>query len=404
LSGGSILISGLGVAGPTLAFWLKAGGFEPTLVERAPALRSGGYVIDFWGLGYDVAERMGLAADIQRAGYKASELRVVDDKGDRVAGFNAGVFQDLTGGRYTTVARSELSRLLFEKVRGASEIIFDDQVAAIHEGAEGVTVEFERAPARRFNLVVGADGLHSNVRRLAFGPYSRFEVRLGYIVAAFEASGYRPRDENAYVMHNRPGCMVGRFALHDDQTLFLLIFADDSVVQPHELQLSEQKALLRRIYGDGRWECPSILRHLGEASELYIDRISQINMNSWSRGRICLVGDAAFCVSLAAGQGSALAMTAAYVLAGELARADGHALAFARYETHLRSYIESKQHGALRFAAAFAPRTRWGLFLRNRVINAAALPGLARLTLGAGIVDKLDLPDYRWPMRCAAGS
>jgi 2-polyprenyl-6-methoxyphenol hydroxylase-like FAD-dependent oxidoreductase len=201
-------------------------------------------------------------------------------------------------------------------------------------------------------------------------------------------------------MYNQLGRMVGRFALHDDRTLFLFVFADDVAVRP--AGLAAQKAILRRRYADGQWECPSILVELDRAPELYFDRVSQIRMDSWSRGRIALVGDAAFCVSLAAGQGSALAMTAAFVLAGELARAEGrHEEAFATYETRLQAYIGAKQRGAARFAAAFAPRTRWGLLLRNQVIAATALPGVARFTFGAGIVDKLELPDYRWPARKA---
>ncbi|MBU6459240.1 MAG: hypothetical protein KGQ48_17145, partial [Bradyrhizobium sp.] len=124
----AILISGAGIAGPTLAFWLKAAGFEPTLVERAPALRRGGYVIDFWGLGYDIAERMGLIAEVNRVGYHAREMRIVDDRGHSVAGFGTRVFAELTSGRYVTLARSDLSRLLFERLKGTVEVIFDDEI------------------------------------------------------------------------------------------------------------------------------------------------------------------------------------------------------------------------------------------------------------------------------------
>jgi 2-polyprenyl-6-methoxyphenol hydroxylase-like FAD-dependent oxidoreductase len=121
-------------------------------------------------------------------------------------------------------------------------------------------------------------------------------------------------------------------------------------------------------------------------------------MDRWSRGRVALVGDAAYCVSLLAGQGSALAMTGAYVLAGELARSAGrHEDAFERYEKLLRDFISTKQQGAERFASAFAPRTRWGLLFRNQVIKAAAIPGVARLTFGRDIVDTLELPNYHWP-------
>lgn len=391
----TVLISGAGIAGPTLAFWLRAEGFEPTLIERAPALRTGGYVIDFWGLGYDIAERMGLIGEINRIGYHMRELRIVDDRGKRVTGFGTNVFRDLTGGRYMTLGRSDLSRLLFEKIKDATEVIFDDEIAGLQEASDYVQVQFKHGGSRRFDLVIGADGLHSDVRRLTFGPQPRFEKDLGYLVAAFEVTGYRPRDEDIYTMYGQPGRMVGRFTLRDDRTLFLFVFATDSGSPP--TSLDQQKAMLRETYRDGKWECPRILYELDRTRELYFDRVSQIRMESWSQGRVALVGDAAFCVSLVAGQGSALAMISAYVLAGELANAGGrYEEAFTKYESLLRTYINSKQRGAERFAGAFAPKTQRGLWFRNQVIRAFAIPGLARFAVGRDIVDSLRLPDYRW--------
>ena len=396
MNGKAVLISGAGIAGPTLAFWLKAAGFEPTLIERAPALRAGGYVIDFWGLGYDIAERMGLATDIDRMGYHMRELRIVDDRGERVTGFGTKVFNELSGGRFVTLGRSDLSRLLFEKIKDTTEIIFGTEIVDLQEHADSVQVQFNTGDERRFDLVIGADGLHSNVRRLVFGPEDRFEKQLGYLVAAFEVRGYRPRDEDVYVIYSEPGRMLGRFALHADRTLFLFVFAAD--VDPLPAVLDLQKAMLRERFGDGKWECSRILGELDRTQDLYFDRVSQIMLDSWSRGRVALVGDAAFCVSLMAGQGSALAITAAYVLAGELAKARGrHEVAFGKYEELLRAYIEMKQRGAERFAGAFAPRTQFGLFFRNQVIKAFAIPGLARLAFGREIIDTMQLPDYRWP-------
>ena len=253
----TVLISGAGIAGPTLAFWLKAAGFEPTLIERAPALRTGGYVIDFWGLGYDIAERMGLAKDINRIGYHVREMRIVNDRGERITGFGTKVFHELTGGRFVTLGRSELSRLLFEKIKGATEVIFGDEIVGIQEHADGVQVQLRHGSERRFDLVIGADGLHSEVRRLAFGPQHQFERHLGYVVAAFEVRDYRPRDEDVYLMYGQPGPMVGRFTLHDDRTLFLFVFAAASGSLPATLDL--QKTMLRERYRDGKWECPRIL-------------------------------------------------------------------------------------------------------------------------------------------------
>lgn len=388
----SALISGAGIAGPAAAYWLNAAGWQTTVVERAPEPRRGGYVIDFWGLGYDLAERMGLLGDIEAVGYHARELRVVGDGGQRLAGFGISVFDELTDGRYVTVARSDLSRLLIGAAAPETEMIFGNEIAAMTPDNDGVEVEFESGPRRRFDLVVGADGLHSRVRELAFGPEARFEKSLGYAVAAFEAVGYRPRDPDVYVMHGKPGRMLGRFTLHDDRCLFLFVFAYDGDL-PSEADA--QKGLVRELYREDSWESAEILARLMDAPEVYLDRVSQIVMPAWSQGRVVLIGDAAFCVSLLAGQGSALAVVAAYVLAGEIAQAQGDVgAALAAYERRLRPYIVPKQAAAARFARAFAPQTRFGLWFRNRVIQSLAIPGLAKQVLGRDLIDRLDMPDY----------
>jgi 2-polyprenyl-6-methoxyphenol hydroxylase-like FAD-dependent oxidoreductase len=398
----TVLISGAGIAGPALAFWLKAAGFEPTLVEDAPALRTGGYIIDFWGLGYNIAARMGLENDLHRAGYQMREMRIVSGRGERLSGFGTKVFRELTGGRFVTLRRSDLSRLLYDRIETTTEVIFGDEIAGLQEDVDCAKVQFEHAGERRFALVIGADGLHSNVRRLAFGPQEQFEKPLGYVAAAFEAGGYRPRDEDIYVIYNEPGRMLARFALRDDRTLFLFVFAAEAGPPAVTHDLRTQKAMLHERYCGGEWECPRILNELDRAQNLYFDRVSQIRMDRWSKGRVALVGDAAFSDSLMAGQGAALAMTAAYVLAGELAKANGrHEEAFGKYENLMRPFIVSKQKAAERFASAFAPQTRLGLLLRNQLIRATAIPGLARLTFGRDIADTMPLPVYPWPVENA---
>ena len=392
----TVLISGVGIAGPTLAYWLKQAGFEPTLVERASALRSGGFVIDFWGLGYTIAERMGLVPQINRDGYHVQEMRIVDEAGHRAAGFGTGVFAELTNGRSATLQRSHLSRLLFERVNGCVETIFGDEIILVEEKADCVEVQLKHGGRRRFDLLVGADGLHSAVRNLIFGQQAQFERNLGYFVAAFEAQGYRPRDEDVYLIYGQPGRMVGRFTLRDERTLFLLVFAAHGSVLPDTA--ASQRALVREVYGGEGWECDRMLAELQRAGELYFDAVTQIRMPNWSRGRVALIGDAAFCVSLLAGQGSALAMTSAYVLAGELAMAgERYSEAFAGYEARLKGYIGRKQQGAQRFAGALAPRTRSGMLFRNLVVRSFSIPGVARLAIGRDIADELELPDYVWP-------
>jgi 2-polyprenyl-6-methoxyphenol hydroxylase-like FAD-dependent oxidoreductase len=381
-----------------VAYWLACCGFKPVLVERAPRLREGGYVIDFWGLGYDITERMGLLHDLKRRAYRVEELRFVDDHGRRVGGFGVDVFRKLTGGRYITLPRSELGEAIYHAIEGRSEFLFDDSIAGVKNADDGVVIEFDRAPSRMFDLVIGADGLHSVVRRIVFGPEIQFETYLGYAVAAFESEGYYPRDEGIYVSYGLPGKQVSRFPLRDNRTLFLIVFRapKQALVGPHDM--SAQKAILHREFDDAGWECAQILGALDRTKELYFDTVSQIRMDCWSRGRVTLVGDAAFAPSLLAGQGSALAMAAAYVLAGELATAEGqYQRAFRRYECILRAFIDGKQKAAQQFAGSFVPKTRFGLIMRNELSKAFRFPFLANLFIGRGLLDRLTLPPYPLP-------
>lgn len=300
-----------------------------------PDAAHGGYVIDFWGVGFDVAERMGILPDIRREGYMVREVRVVGRDGKRVAGFSTDSIARIANGRYISIPRGELAALIYRKIEGSIETIFNDSIADIEHCPNCVQVRFDSGTTREFDAVIGADGLHSRVRDIAFGPEQQFEHYLGYKVAAFEVPGYRPRDELVYLMHTEVGQQVGRFFLRGDRTMFLFIYADSLPTIPDNT--AAQKHSLRERFGKSGWECPQIPDALDSVNELYLDRVSQIRMGtaerSWSRGRVALVGDAAFCVSLLAGQGSGIAMAAAFILAGELRRAAGdYEAAFARYQ------------------------------------------------------------------------
>lgn len=392
-----ILIVGAGVAGPTLAYWLNHYGFEVTLVEKAPALRTGGYIIDFWGAGFEIADRMGLVEEIRSKGYLVEEVRVVNGAGKRIAGFPAEAFAKVTRGRYLSIPRSELAAAIFRKSEGKIEARFGESIEQIEQNRRNARVVFTGGLEREFDIVIGADGLHSQVRQLVFGPQSNFEKYLGYMVAGFQAKGYGLRDELAYVMYSEVGQQIARFSLRDDMTMFLFSWSDPSGEVPDSPQ--SQKALLRKRFAASGWESKQILDALDETADLYFDRVSQIHMppeqGLWSRGRATLTGDAAFCVSFLAGQGTALAMVAAYVVAGELHRAKGdYAVAFDRYQRLFGPFVLKKQKAALRFAGAFAPKSKFSMFLRNRILDLFNVGWVAELAFGRDLADRISVPEY----------
>ncbi|MFP5228338.1 MAG: FAD-binding domain [Acidobacteriota bacterium] len=392
-----ILISGAGVAGPTLAWWLLRHGFTPTLVESAPRLRTGGYVIDFWGAGFEIANRMGMLPSIRPYGYIVEEMRVVDDRGRTAASLPTRGFFKMTRGQFLSIPRGDLAACIYAALDGKVETLFGDRIVRLDQSGSGVDVGFASRPARHFDLVIGCDGLHSGVRQLVYGDEAQFEKYLGFKVAAFAAHGYTPRDELVYMMHTAVGRQIARFSMRDNRTMFLFTFRDEDRSLP--ATLPEQKALLRARFGGMGWETPHILDALDQTSDLYLDRVSQIHMgpapDSWSRDRVTLLGDAAFAVSLLAGQGTALSMIAAYILAGELRRAGGdHTRAFGAYQARFGPFVLGEQKAALRFANFFAPRSPLALFLRNKAISLMNLPAIASLAMSRDIRDRIELPDY----------
>ncbi|MEB3032568.1 FAD-binding domain [[Mycobacterium] nativiensis] len=387
-----IAISGAGVAGTALAHWLHRTGHTPTVIEQAPAFRTGGYMIDFWGAGYTVAGRMGLEESIRDAGYDMESVRSVDTDGRVLATLETNAFRHMIGDDFTSIPRGDLAAAIHATIAEDVEMIYGDAITAIDEHPDGVGLTFGHAGPREFDLVIGADGLHSNVRRLVFGPDSEFEYYLGCKVAAGVVEGYRPRDELAYVTYALPGRQAARVALRGDRTLILLVFRD---VSPGIT--SDPKAQLHNLFDDAGWECPQLLAALdaGDPADLYFDVVSQVRMERWSRGRVLLIGDAAGCISLLGGEGTGLAITEAYVLAGELQRAGGdHSRAFAAYESLLRPFIEAKQSGARNSLGFFATRTRFGLRFRNMAMRAMNLRMLTNLFAGT-VRDDFELPDYR---------
>jgi 2-polyprenyl-6-methoxyphenol hydroxylase-like FAD-dependent oxidoreductase len=393
---GKVLISGAGIAGCCLAWWLEKYGYGVTLVEEAPEPRRGGYVIDFWGLGFDVAERMHLLEELRRRDLDIHEFRVVDDEGRRITGIDQSALQDLTGGRIMSLQRSAVALGLYDTIKDRTTVRFGDGVEELREEAQGVAVRFRGGDTARYDLVFGADGLHSAVRRLSFGEERRFERYLGYRVAAFTAPGYRHRDPHAYVTYAKPGRQIWRVTLDEDACVFLLLVAEPDQAAYSDADTASQKESLARLFADAGWEAKEVLRALDKAADFYFDRVSQIEMPKWTKGRVALLGDACACPSLLAGEGSSMAMAEAYCLAGELHAGNrDHTAAFEAYERRLRPYVERKQKAARGFASGFVPKTASGLWLRNLALTATTTLGLARLLFGAQLRDPLKLPVFQ---------
>jgi 2-polyprenyl-6-methoxyphenol hydroxylase-like FAD-dependent oxidoreductase len=392
-NGKRILISGAGIAGPALAWWLDHFGFEPSIVEVAPKFRSGGYMVDFWGKGFDIVERMGLRQEVECTGYRVREVRFIDGRGERAGSFSTDPFWSATDGRFTSIPRGDLAQIVWHSLGGRVPARFGDEIESLVERGDKVEVTYAGGDSDAFDMVIGADGLHSRVRELLFGPEARFERFLGFAFAAFTVEGYEPRTPDVYMMYGAPGRQAARFAMRGGRTLILFIWRERTPALPHGD--ADKRALLRRTYDGAGWECPQMLDALDRADDLYVDAVSRIRLDCWSKGRCALVGDAAWAPSFLAGEGSGLGIIGAYALAGELALANGEPAAFASYQQRLGEFMRSKQEMATKFGGAFVPATAFRVWFRNHVASLLNLKPLARLALGAGLRDDVELPDYQ---------
>ncbi|MGA8159287.1 MAG: FAD-dependent monooxygenase [Acidobacteriaceae bacterium] len=358
----TILISGASIAGPALAFWLHRYGFQPTIVERAPAIRAGGYAIDFRGASLRVLERMGLLPAVQEKQTRIGAITIVDRNNRKVAsmpdGFTSGELE---------ILRGDLANLFYEATRETTEYIFDDSIAAIEEGAEEVVVGFESGERRRFDLVVGADGLHSKVRSIAFGEEARFVRYLGYYVSIFTIPNYLNLD-HAGLYYGTLGKKVGIFSGGDRGEAKASFFFASEPLDSVRGDSAQQKRILRTQFEQEGWELPRLLELMESAPDFYFDSVSQVKVDRWSKGRSVLVGDAAWCASPLSGMGTGMAVVGAYVLAGELAEADGdYRIAFEQYETAMREFVRKCQGIADGGTDWFVPRTRFRLWLSTQM-------------------------------------
>lgn len=390
-----VAINGAGIAGTALACWLGKLGHEVLLVERAPELRTGGFVLNLWGIGYDALERMGLLPELLELQHHSDELRMVNQSGRTRGGYPSSVLLKLAKGRMATLARSDIAAAIYGALDDRVETLFGDSVAMIDDDGTRVRLEFEHSMPREVDLVIGADGLHSRVRQLAFGPDARFEYPMGCHVASFEVAGYRHRNGNAYVAHTAPGRYVARFPLRDDRMLFFVLMRDEYLKGRVPASHIERKAALIDALSGIGWESASILSAVEQVEDIYFDSISQIRMEEWSRGKVALIGDAAACPSLIAGEGAGFALAEAYVLAGELHRHGGDTKsAMVSYQARLKAVVARKQKLAESLVASFVPRTAHGVRVRDYATLLMRLPVFPRILMGRYFHDEMALPEY----------
>ncbi|GAA1026146.1 FAD-dependent monooxygenase [Virgisporangium ochraceum] len=385
-----VLISGASIAGPTLAFWLNRYGYAVTVVEKAGTLRSGGYPIDVRGTALEVVQRMGILSKLQDAHIDLRRLTFLDEDGSEVVSLNPHAVTGGVEGRDLEVRRGDLTDALYSAVRDDVEFLFNDSIDTLDQSGNGVDVTFRGGGRRTFDMVFGADGVHSRTRELLFGPEEQFHRYLGYCFAVFTVPNtFRLSRET--VMWNSPGRAAALYAAgNNDEVHAFLNFAQPEPPFDAFSDPDAQRNLVATVFADAGWEVPGMLAAMRTAGDVFFDGVSQIHLPRWSSGRVALVGDAAYAPSFLTGQGTSLALVGAYMLAGHLADRD-HVEGFAAYEQNLREFVTMNQGLAGKGGATLFPTTAEELEQRNnRLRTLSAMPP----TNGQPAHSALTLPEF----------
>ncbi|MGW4212060.1 FAD-dependent monooxygenase [Lentzea sp. NPDC004789] len=396
MSGGRVLVTGASIAGPALAHWLRRRGAEVTVVERAPELRPGGQAVDARGVTKEVIRRMGLDAAVRAACTQTAGAHTVDVDGNVLETFSA---EDDGGDGFIAdieILRGDLSQVLYDDTRDGVEYVFGDRITELGQDADGVDVTFASGGQRRFDLVIGADGLHSALRGMVFGPRERFIRHLGLVLAFYSVPNEFGLDRWMIEYQDKTTARSAGLRPIGDATQAMAMFAFPAAdFEVDHRDIEGQKRLLREQMDGLGWWTQRILEHVDDAPDFYLDQVAQVVMDRWSDGRVGLIGDAAFSSSPMSGQGTGLALVGAYLLAGELAAAGWDAEAgFAAYEARMRPFVEANQEiGRLHAQTRAVPQPDAGpdaepgpepdmealMALVDRALNGVELPDYAGL-------------------------
>jgi 2-polyprenyl-6-methoxyphenol hydroxylase-like FAD-dependent oxidoreductase len=394
-----VLISGASIAGPTLAYWLHRYGYRVTVVERAPALRkAGGHAVDLFAPALDVVERMGLVDRVQERHTGTERISVWREGARGPATIDVGRLMGAISRRHVEIMRDDLGEILYSATADDVEYVFGDSVASISPDGE---VTFERGTPRRFDLVIGADGLHSRVRRLAFGAEPGLTHWLGAYLAVASIPNYRELRDTMEVVVGI-GRLAGMYsARHMADARALFMFRPAAELRHDHHDVGAQRRLLRAAFADVGGEVPRLLDEADGTDAFYFDSVTQLRLDGWSRGRVALVGDAGYCPGPAVGGSTSLAVVGAFTLAGELALAGGeHAVGYPAYERALGGYVRASRAFAAKMANRLVPRTRaqlWALTAGTRLLTAVPAPLMRALTRRGGrlgLHDTVRTKDY----------
>jgi 2-polyprenyl-6-methoxyphenol hydroxylase-like FAD-dependent oxidoreductase len=374
----NVLISGAGISGLTLAYWLAHWGFSPTLVEKRPNLDQRGYMIDFYGSGFDVAEKMNLVNALQAKSsqYPIRKLTFVDRQGKPRATLDVEKFRDLLQHRYFPLMRGDLEAALYESVRDHVAVCFGVSIEKLENLPDGVAVKLSNGTQDKYDLVIGADGIHSNIRTLVWGEESQFYRFLGFYVACSVIEDFiGTRD--TFLGHFEPNVQATIYSIPRERLATFFAFRSEKLnVHGREAQMQA----LEKVLGGLDWLVPQSLEGMKKADDFFFDAVAQIQMKEWHNERVALVGDACQCLTLLAGQGASMAMAGAYLLADELHKADGdYTAAFPSYQEKLQPEIERRQKDARGLAGSFVPRNNFEIRLSHFFLNAAFWPGFRSL-------------------------
>ena len=378
-----VLISGGGIAGLTLAYWLRQYDIPSVVIEQAKGLRRDGYAIDFLGTGYEVAERMSLIDRLHSQQIPFDDMAYVNKAGKLIAKLDAALLRNITDGKYMGLMHWTLEEALYDALAGQVEVRFGRSLTHVVSDRDAVVVTFTDGRTESFDLLIGADGVHSTTRDLVFGPEDQFSRYLGYTIACYPLAD-RYDIGHAWKMYLEPGRLAAAYCTRSEGEI--LTFFMYQVAQKEHLPREQRLPRLREVFAGMGWLTQQFLSDVSLSESVFMDAVIQIQMPTWHHGRVALLGDACDCPTLLSGQGASLAMGGAYLLARALHETADYQEAFRRYEQQMYAYVQAQQKSARGFARTFLPGSPFGLFVQQTVMKVVlreAFRSLLRRQFGA---------------------